>query len=116
MKTARVPNLREMSRLELLERRKALILRRETEERAARELYDERESDWEDRAQNVSAAVGLERLGEVDRAQLARIDAALDRLVDGSWGWCVACGRPIEDARLRIVPEADRCSACTNSH
>src|SRR5262245_39774850 len=91
MKTGREMILRDRTRDALLERRKVLLLRRETEEQAARDLYDERESDWEDRAQNVAAAVGLERLGEVDRAELARVDAALGRLADGSWGRCGAC-------------------------
>lgn len=42
-----------------------------------------------------------ERRQEV-RAALARIDA-------GTYGNCVDCGRPIDEARLEFRPEAARC-------
>jgi RNA polymerase-binding transcription factor DksA len=114
MNTARKLNLRERSKLALLARRRTLMRRYAEEARTARELYDEREPDWEDRAQLVTAASDLERLSEADRAQLARVEAAIERLDDGTWGWCLVCGAPIEDARLVAVPEAARCSGCTD--
>lgn len=44
-------------------------------------------------------------------ARLARIDAALARVQDGSYGTCVACGKPIPPERLEIVPETPYCVA-----
>ena len=40
------------------------------------------------------------------------IEAALTRVGSGSYGTCLACGRPIPFERLQIVPAADRCVAC----
>jgi len=46
------------------------------------------------------------------RQQIARIDAALARLDDGSWGDCVVCGEPIEEKRLANDPAVPTCLAC----
>jgi DnaK suppressor protein len=80
----------------------------------ARELYETRETDWEDQAANTSAAVGLERIGDRERAQLLGISAALARLEAGTWGQCAVCGASIPAERLRAVPEAARCAKCSH--
>ncbi len=41
----------------------------------------------------------------------AEVVAALGRLDDGTYGRCVDCGQPIEQARLEFRPEAARCLA-----
>lgn len=40
---------------------------------------------------------------------LAEIDAALERIDDGTYGTCVVCGRPIDAERLQAVPYATLC-------
>ncbi|MFO0688189.1 MAG: TraR/DksA family transcriptional regulator [Myxococcota bacterium] len=55
----------------------------------------------------------LDALDDRGRAALQAIRAALSRIESGNYGWCVACGSPIAEARLRAEPEADRCIACT---
>jgi DnaK suppressor protein len=45
-------------------------------------------------------------------AELTRVDAALARMKDGSYGECVDCGEPIAPARLAAYPTAERCVAC----
>jgi RNA polymerase-binding transcription factor DksA len=40
---------------------------------------------------------------------LAEVDAAMQRLEEGRYGICEACGRPIEDERLRAVPATRYC-------
>lgn len=40
---------------------------------------------------------------------LGEIDAALRRIDDGTYGTCVACGRPIDEERLAAVPYATLC-------
>jgi DnaK suppressor protein len=44
--------------------------------------------------------------------RLHRIQAALERLDGERYGRCVECGRRIESARLRAMPEAERCLRC----
>jgi RNA polymerase-binding protein DksA len=46
------------------------------------------------------------------REQLSQLDAALQRLNDGSYGLCRQCGRPIGSARLEARPAADTCITC----
>ena len=49
-----------------------------------------------------------------DRAtqQLELVDAALERLDDGSFGTCLRCAKLIADARLEALPWAAHCIDC----
>ncbi len=47
-----------------------------------------------------------------DDAELKRIDAALARLRDGTYGQCADCGDDIDAARLLAEPTALRCTEC----
>jgi DnaK suppressor protein len=44
--------------------------------------------------------------------ELRRIDAALRRCDDGSYGECVACGEPIDPRRLALDPAMALCIRC----
>lgn len=46
------------------------------------------------------------------RHDLARIEAALERIDAGEYGYCVACGEPIPEARLELDPAVALCVAC----
>ena len=46
----------------------------------------------------------------VERAN--KLAEALERLRDGEYGLCEECGEPIAPARLRAMPEVDRCVRC----
>ncbi len=46
------------------------------------------------------------------RETLARIDAALERVVVGEYGTCTRCGNEIPVERLEAVPSAELCIAC----
>ncbi len=48
---------------------------------------------------------------DVARDQRAQVVAALQRIDDGSYGRCLACGEPIADERLDVRPEAAYCMA-----
>lgn len=63
------------------------------------------------------ASVGFERarvmaLLASARARLAALDAAGERLVDGTFGRCQTCGGPIGTDRLAALPDATRCLDC----
>ena len=68
--------------------------------------------DWEDRASERQGDEVLQALGQVEMAELRRIDAALARIKDGTYGTCLSCGDPISDARLTAVPDAALCKNC----
>lgn len=40
------------------------------------------------------------------------INEALDRLLDGSYGVCQSCQKPIDPRRLEVVPHARHCLKC----
>jgi RNA polymerase-binding protein DksA len=43
------------------------------------------------------------------RDLLRKIDRALERMSEGTYGACSRCGKPIEKARLKALPYADLC-------
>lgn len=43
------------------------------------------------------------------RDSLAKVNAALRRIDEGTYGLCVVCGRPIERERLEALPYVDLC-------
>ena len=47
---------------------------------------------------------------------LARVERALAKLDDGTYGSCDECDAPIDPARLGAMPESVRCVACERSH
>ncbi len=51
-------------------------------------------------------------LADNDEQVLRQIDAALQRLDDGTYGTCRTCGKPIGDDRLEARPWADQCIDC----
>lgn len=57
--------------------------------------------------QAMAKAADARRAGE-----LRRIDAALARLEEGEYGFCVECGEAIDPKRLEIDPAAPRCRTC----
>lgn len=44
--------------------------------------------------------------------RLRQVEAALQRVAQGTWGTCVACGEPIDARRLTARPEVPFCRAC----
>lgn len=50
---------------------------------------------------------------EAVRRELEEIDAALQRIQEGRYGNCLNCGGPMGLQRLRAIPEARYCLACS---
>lgn len=51
-------------------------------------------------------------LDDHESKELAAVDAALQRIENGSYGQCTTCGSTIPPARLQAAPQAERCIAC----
>lgn len=58
-------------------------------------------------------------LADIDNAELSRdltelraLEAALERMADGSYGQCIECGQNIDLERLKVEPAALRCIDC----
>ncbi|TDC75061.1 TraR/DksA C4-type zinc finger protein [Actinomadura sp. 7K507] len=42
--------------------------------------------------------------------------AALERIDDGTYGRCLACGHAVPEGRLEARPDASRCITCQSEH
>jgi RNA polymerase-binding transcription factor DksA len=51
-----------------------------------------------------------------DVQELREVEAALERLAQGTLGTCADCGGPVGDRRLDVQPAATRCIACQDQH
>lgn len=52
------------------------------------------------------------KLRDRERQLLGKIDEALERIEEGSFGTCTECEEPIEAKRLEARPVSDLCIAC----
>src|SRR5262245_25646304 len=84
-------------------------LRARREELAAEvaEVKDPEEQSVHDFVQDVELA-----LMEMKSETLAKIDEAMTRLEEGTYGTCAECGQEIAEARLQAVPFATLCRDC----
>lgn len=80
-----------------------------------RDFEQPRNPDDDDRALERNNDEVLEGLAESGQAELAAIDAALDRIARGTFGRCAKCGEPIDEQRLRAVPYAPLCRSCAST-
>ena len=98
-----------------------LLLARETELRALSDISAEARGT----VQLDQASVGrLSRMDAIQRQSLAlasersrgheleRIKSALARIEDGDYGYCLVCGDPIPEKRLRFDPSIATCVNC----
>lgn len=76
------------------------------------ELDKQPDPDAEERATEREDDEVLEGLGTAGLKEIRMIEAALERVGDGTFGVCVACGNAISDKRLSVVPHAARCRNC----
>ena len=76
------------------------------------QLDDEPPKDWEDRASERQGDEVLESLGAHDQVEIRQIDAALVRLAEGEYGFCVKCGTEISAERLDALPATPFCKNC----
>jgi RNA polymerase-binding protein DksA len=71
--------------------------------------------DTDDLGETASLTLGREidySLGENSQTVLAEIDAALQRIEDGTYGTCGNCGKEIAVGRLEAHPWASLCIDC----
>lgn len=74
-------------------------------------------SDWdmrdlEERAVQISNETVERQILEDDRNLLQKVDFALQRLEQGTYGQCAQCGRTIPIERLMAKPCVSLCLAC----
>ena len=74
------------------------------------------DSNFADSSQVTAERGEAERLATELRESLDEVEAALQRLTDGTYGLCEVCGKPIGAARLEAMPAARLCIADAAKH
>ncbi len=97
----------ENRRRELKEAVKGKMRDVRTDTAKEREVLDQGESSEIDIQEDIEFA-----LIQMKSETLNKIDAALRRLEEGTYGDCFECGEEISEARLRALPFAVRCKDC----
>jgi RNA polymerase-binding protein DksA len=105
--------------------RKRLLEDRARAQGALDYLHEENTGSMEDETQEIPsdnhpgdvATITLDReidytLEENEERLIAEIDAALQRIEDGTFGLCSTCGNPIGEERLEAVPYTTQCIDC----
>ncbi|HVE91454.1 MAG TPA: TraR/DksA C4-type zinc finger protein [Actinomycetota bacterium] len=73
------------------------------------------EQSWDDEADSGTATFERERdlsLAENIRDLLDKVERALAKVKDGTYGQCETCGKNIEAARLKALQYANTCIDC----
>lgn len=76
------------------------------------ELDAHNSRDWEELATEREGDEVLEGIGNSGKQEIRRIEAALKRIAEDEYGYCVSCGDAISEARLDLLPSTPFCSKC----
>ena len=96
----------------LLERRQETLLRLRKELASLEEGANGSSGDFADMASSCTDRETLYGIGTVESDALSRIDYALRRIEEGTYGLCEECGDRIPRVRLRALPFASLCVPC----
>ena len=73
------------------------------------ELETHESKDWAEMATEREGDEVLEDLGTAAQMELRMIEAALARMDEGEYGFCVSCGARISEERLDLIPATPFC-------
>lgn len=76
------------------------------------ELDSHDSRDWEEMATEREGDEVLEGMGLSGQQEIRMIEAALQRIEAGEYGFCVKCGAEIGQERLDVVPFTPFCREC----
>ncbi|MCX7952040.1 MAG: TraR/DksA family transcriptional regulator [Deltaproteobacteria bacterium] len=112
MKHLKKKELQELENLLLQEKQKVILHLRKLS--ASQEILDANPNagDSADVANIEITQNNLTKIGSREINLLKKIEDALDRMRDGSYGLCEECGEPIPFKRLLVRPVATLCIEC----
>ena len=103
----------------IAERRAGLEARLKELDARLHEIEDEIDShqskDWEELAVEREDDEVLESMGMSGQQEIRMINAALQRMDEGEYGFCVKCGKEISAERLDVVPYTPFCRTCAGA-
>ena len=77
-----------------------------------RDVTQSHSGDSAEQAQERENDEVVDAIGNETAQSIRVIQAALERIADGSYGECEKCGQGIAQQRLEAIPEATRCVNC----
>ena len=78
-----------------------------------RELHKPLPADSEEQAAELENQEALEVIERTEIAEIRQIEAALQRISQGTYGTCTKCGGAIDPRRLKALPTAATCISCS---
>jgi DnaK suppressor protein len=102
-------------KMRLTSERKAITDRMRSQEEEEISLFRESDDDLFEQVSDPSLEV-LEKLTDSEARLLDKIDLALSRIENGSYGICVSCGGEIPLERLEAKPSVSLCRECQTEH
>jgi DnaK suppressor protein len=79
-----------------------------------REVTQSHSGDSAEQAQERENDEVVDAIGNETAQSIRVIQAAIERIDDGTYGICDRCGEEIGEARLEAIPEATRCVNCAD--
>lgn len=118
-KRAKSPGDGALSRDEIESIKKALLAKREELLRQQKAQLSSLQNedryhlaDLEEMAPEASDTDSVCELVDLSSGTISEIDLALEKIQQGSYGYCDVCGRPIARERLEVLPFASLCVGC----
>ena len=96
----------------LLQKKAELTTNVSDEEREGRDAVTIEAKDFGDMATQSSGQEMSFAISDAGRKSLRDIEQALLRVQEGTYGTCEKCSKPIDEARLEVVPQANMCISC----
>lgn len=100
-----------------------LLARQEELMREMRRLGDDarqaQQEGVEDPIDSVESSEGKAanfKVNTIAAESLKQVQAALQRIDDGTYGTCIDCGRPVQEARLEAIPWTPYCLEDAEKH
>ena len=75
-------------------------------------LVEDVSADEIDIAQNMILNEMVEKLSLREKENFAKVNEALQRIEEGSFGFCEECEEPIAEKRLEAIPYVTTCISC----
>lgn len=75
-------------------------------------LSDPGEQDWEENALEMEDDEVRIKIGELAKKEIEEIESVLSRIKSGEYGKCTICRKPIDVARLELLPHTLTCINC----
>jgi RNA polymerase-binding protein DksA len=97
---------------QMLGKRRQMILQKLDTDLNSPEETGDKGGDMADIAQDISENELSFHLAEVESRELDKINLAIKKLNEGTYGICESCGERIAVARLKALPFANKCIQC----